>query len=243
MLRSISIMLMVTIIIYLMVIINNIDAASKTNDCDRKKADQCSLNLIPITNEEILRKLPKTIGDIDSYCGKINRYEKCMRKYAENCLKKQTKQTLSVIIYSIGRMNKKYCQKESKKKLLLNLIQCSGQTAIKYYSDLIQNVSNQMHGIRTYSDVKLRIPMVCCLYNKISAEAMEYSDKICPKYTNEVDSILRGYSGDALNLLCGEYGDDSDKCDSILTKIPDWKGKIEWKSFIMMIAMLVDSLE
>ncbi|KAH7638340.1 hypothetical protein DERF_004031 [Dermatophagoides farinae] len=224
----------------IIVAVLRIDAA--TYDCDHKKADQCSLNLMPITNSEIIRRPPKTIAQFNVYCGKIRRYERCTRKFAENCLQKESKQTLSILMYGISRVNKRYCTKEARKKALIDLIQCSGPINFRYYGDLLRNASADLHAIREYPDAKLRIPMACCLYSQYTTQTLEHVEKTCPKYRQEVDSIIRGYSGDSFNFLCGDYADESDKCDPIIEKTPKWDGAVKWKSMIIPMVQVIDSL-
>lgn len=67
--------------------------------------------------------------------------------------------------------------------------------------------------------------------------------KHCPvDLTSEIEVFLDGYAVDVLNMFCGEYTEDSDKCSKIIGKTPKWNKKIPSKNFVLPLVDVFDSL-
>jgi len=50
---------------------------------------------------------------------------------------------------------------------------------------------------------------------------VELSEKSCKQEnTAEIERIIDGYANEVLNLLCGDYTEESDKCNGIVNKTP-----------------------
>lgn len=71
---------------------------------------------------------------------------------------------------------------------------------------------------------------------------MKHVEKICPNDQDYVEQLLDGYVNDVVNLICGDYTADSDKCDSIITDTPEWKKSLTYKSFVIPLAQVVESI-
>lgn len=59
---------------------------------------------------------------------------------------------------------------------------------------------------------------------------------------NKLNILLDYYAQDTVNLLCGDYTDDSDKCQTIIGRTPEWKGPLKYKSFVVAMAEIIESL-
>lgn len=60
-----------------------------------------------------------------------------------------------------------------------------------------------------------------------------------------MESVVDNYAKDVLSLLCGDYTDDSDKCERIVAITPDWDNskKLKWNSLILSLAEVLDSIK
>ena len=70
--------------------------------------------------------------------------------------------------------------------------------------------------------------------------------KSCPTNTaahEEAENLLSGYTNDLLSVACGEYTEESDKCDGIIGKIPEWKRPLRWQNFILPLVTIFDSID
>lgn len=55
----------------------------------------------------------------------------------------------------------------------------------------------------------------------------------------EIENLVDGYARDGLNLLCGEYVEESDKCERIADKIPKWTKPLTSKSFMIPLVEIL----
>ena len=70
--------------------------------------------------------------------------------------------------------------------------------------------------------------------------------KSCP--TNkaaheEAENLLSGYTNDLLAIICGDYVEESDKCEGIIGKIPEWKRPLRWQNFILPLIELYENID
>ncbi|OTF77136.1 hypothetical protein BLA29_003745 [Euroglyphus maynei] len=66
-----------------------------------------------------------------------------------------------------------------------------------------------------------------------------------PEIISVISDALQGYAGDLTSVMCGDYTDDSDRCDTIIDSIPKWDNKkpLQWKTFAMPLVEIVDSFQ
>lgn len=80
-------------------------------------------------------------------------------------------------------------------------------------------------------------------YHKFKTDIENMFENDCPENLPEVENILNGYVGDLLNAGCGDYGDDNDRCDSVIEKTPNWTKPLEHKDFIIPLVQIIDQLQ
>ncbi|KAH7638300.1 hypothetical protein HUG17_9406 [Dermatophagoides farinae] len=166
-----------------------------------KRADRCALTLIPLTDAKFMSKPPRTPQELNEWCKRVAPQERCLKDFANKCLDKQSKQSLSVMIFS------------------WNL---------------------------TFKQQNLRIPLACCSYYKWKNIAVTKVIQMCPDNDaahEEVENLLNGYTNDLLAVVCGDYTEESDKCDKIIQKIPEWKQPLRWNNFIIPLVEIFDSID
>ena len=147
------------IIITLLVIKTNVNGAISTGKkCQR--ADKCALTLIPLTDEKFIEKPPRTSMDMREWCQRIVQMERCLKDYAQKCLNKQSRQTLSVLLFSISRTNKRYCTNKKRQKSFLNYVDCFHSQIHLIANDLL-NMTKDFHAIPLVKEKTLRLPLTC----------------------------------------------------------------------------------
>ncbi|KAH9530206.1 hypothetical protein DERF_004029 [Dermatophagoides farinae] len=62
----------------------------------------------------------------------------------------------------------------------------------------------------------------------------------CSTFVEMMETMLQGFTGDLFNYVCGDYNEDSDKCQYIIDKIKPWTKPLEWKSFILPVVQIVE---
>ncbi|OTF71886.1 hypothetical protein BLA29_007722, partial [Euroglyphus maynei] len=182
-----------------------------------KRANNCALTLIPLTDEKFLSKPPRTPAELKEWCGRVAPTERCLKDFANKCLNKQSKQSLSILMYSFSRVNKRICTNRKRRTSFLNLIEC-GREQLPLFSDVLRNLTTDFHAIPTLKEQNLRIPLICCSHYKWKNVAVNRIINLCPTNTaahEEVENLLTSYSGDLMAVVCGDYTEESDKCDNI----------------------------
>ncbi|KAH7638341.1 hypothetical protein HUG17_9447 [Dermatophagoides farinae] len=157
------------------------------------------------------------------WCRKFKQSIECVRQYSQQCLQSESRRVFSIMSYSISKMAKRYCGSVRAKKDLLEFLKCAGNDLRKYAQPLF-DLSGDLHSIPTIKPANLRIPLSCC------------------NHIETIENILQSATGDVIKLGCTEYTDDSDKCDTIIGRLPKWNKPLEWKSFIIPSVKIVDSL-
>ncbi|XP_075588672.1 uncharacterized protein LOC124496374 isoform X1 [Dermatophagoides farinae] len=210
-----------------------------------KRADRCALTLIPLTDAKFMSKPPRTPQELNEWCKRVAPQERCLKDFANKCLDKQSKQSLSVMMYSFSRTNKRLCTNKKRRQTFLNLIEC-GHKELTMFADILKNLTTDFHGILTFKQQNLRIPLGCCSYYKWKNIAATKVIQMCPDNDaahEEVENLLNGYTNDLLAVVCGDYTEESDKCDKIIQKIPEWKQPLRWNNFIIPLVEIFDSID
>src|SRR5699024_11470548 len=66
------------------------------------------------------------------------------------------------------------------------------------------------------------LPILCCNYFKLKDLLVDIfvRNGCSEKATAEFEKLIESYASDGLNLICGEFVDDSDRCSSIVVQTP-----------------------
>lgn len=144
---------------------NSTSVTTIVNCNNQTKYDYCALNMIPLTSDFIVKQRSSssiiTINDIDELCRQILLNEKCLRNYAENCMKSEARQTLSVMLYSVSRLNRKICSKQKRKQTTLTMMICLKKNPGFYQNILLKNLTETLYRISLEKRQKLKFPMIC----------------------------------------------------------------------------------
>ena len=58
----------------------------------------------------------------------------------------------------------------------------------------------------------------------------------------EFENLVDGYARDELNLICGDYTEESDKCEKIIDKTPKWTKPLPSTSFVNALVATFQSI-
>lgn len=59
----------------------------------------------------------------------------------------------------------------------------------------------------------------------------------------EFERLIDGFAIEILNLLCGEYTEDSDKCSALIKQTPKNKSRRKAKSMLLPMIDVLESLD
>lgn len=192
-------------------------------DCKlNKDADTCLMHLLLLGDPGYI--FPQTNSEMTAHCRLITNYEKCIKDYSSNCLQSFPRQVTNVLAYGVAKTNKGYCTNKKRKDSFIAIGKCANK--IKHIGDnCMKQFIDNLRGTENYPEVNTRLPMACCNFYQMKGcilSAVEKEGKeLCPESNyNEIETLIDGYSVDVLNLICGDYTEESDKCVKLLPKTP-----------------------
>lgn len=107
----------------------------------------------------------------------------------------------------------------------------------------MEQMNRDYHGIKSYENPKLRIPLSCCNYYKFKQSAITFlTGKCAESVVQEMEVLIDGYAHDVLQLLCGDYTEESDKCSKIVGKTPKYKLALNYKVFLIPLVDILESI-
>ncbi|KAH9522185.1 hypothetical protein DERF_005783 [Dermatophagoides farinae] len=207
-------------------------------ECDAKKVDKCMLEMTIIGDSRL--RFPTNQTMMNDRCRQMRHLEHCVKDYSKNCLAERASQTVSVLIYGITKTNKAFCSKK-RRPSYLRIGRCANSQP-ELFATIMNRMTKAFHAIKSHPKETIRIPLACCNYYQFKDSIMQLVEKICPNEYDDVETLLDGYANDVLNLICGDYTADSDKCDSIIMQTPEWKRPLTFKSFVIPLAQIIDSI-
>ena len=220
--RLYSVIILFTSIFICFVAISQVSAAQRTNNkrkCtteEKNEIDAVVARIMTYGRED--RKFPLSATELKKYCKEQNRLLARLEDYKEQCLKAQSKQIVSVIVYSIKASITKYCKNPNAKhsKELIISAQCANSASHEYLN-CNNNYIDLLMAVEDSKDSKLQLAQMCCGYVEVFKcirEGAARHPKVCSEEKVEINSnYIRGYFDNAINVICGEYNEQSDKCD------------------------------
>jgi len=163
------------------------------------------------------RRFPKDTKELKHYCKDQNHLVASLEDYKNQCLKERPKQIVSIVVYSIRALITSYCKNPNAKKTkdLISSAHCANSASTDYlkcndrYVDLLMAVENS-------KDSKKQLGQMCCGYVEVFKCVQEQAalHKSCTEEKVEANvNYIRGFFDNAVNVICGDYNDQSDKCD------------------------------
>lgn len=85
--------------------------------------------------------------------------------------------------------------------------------------------------------------IVSSAFYRFKGKIMSLAERKCDVKTLPfIEGLVDGYAQDVLNLLCGEYTEESDKCSKIIHQIPKHTKALNHANFVLPIAEIINSL-
>jgi len=189
------------------------------------------------------RPYPRDQSEMTKFCKTNSELAKYVKDYSEKCLPKQKKMVINLLVYSVVKTTNNMCKSRRRTQEFIRLSQC-GNSAKNGTSKCWKTLIGSLNGIKSYKDAKLKIPLVCCNYFPFKhCATKEYEDVKCnSKQIDALEGLLNSYALEVLNLLCGDYTEDSDKCDQIVHLTPKFKSKTLPQSPVSAFIDILDSL-
>ncbi|XP_054155318.1 uncharacterized protein LOC128953823 [Oppia nitens] len=130
---------------------------------------------------------------------------------------KLSKQVASILTFALKNAFKHLCKKGSKRAFeLISATPCVNQAnaeITKCYTSLVDIIQ----GIK-YAEENKRIPHLCCEYYTLFPCLYERTKRFTKCTTKKMDiasDFVRNIFENIISLLCGDYTDQSDKCQTL----------------------------
>jgi hypothetical protein len=214
------------------------------NRSDERKIDSLMAEIMTYGTR---RKYPKNQDELKTYCDEHYRLILEVEDYKNECLKALSKQTISVILYSIKSLINQYCKKNSNNKKvedLLSAASCANSATNEFNKCNIKYIDSLLAAQNTKED-RVKIAQMCCEYHKIfdCIQAQGIRVKGCTDKHLEISAdYIKSHFSNVLDLMCGDYSESSDKCDSVPKLSKRRKNQRRTKSFVMPLVKLLKDL-
>ncbi|KAH9395302.1 hypothetical protein TYRP_020867 [Tyrophagus putrescentiae] len=187
------------------------------------------IELVP--SENLKHKFPETIINLKDAC-KINKnIMNILNNLANKCMTGFRKNVMLVALYSVKRSQRSLCRK------------CVNQGR-EVFTKCIRETVNNVLKVKLVED-KMKIPFLCCQVGATRSCLMKEAKKVkgCKdEHVETLNSRFNQVSMGTMNLACGQYTEETDRCEKI--RIPKGNVTIERgnKSMVMTMFELLDTL-
>ncbi|CAG2118266.1 unnamed protein product [Medioppia subpectinata] len=223
----------------------NVIVCQKSPECEReaKKIDIIIEDMYLFGSAQ--RAFPMNNKDMKEFCKINNDYQLEIKNYSEKCLETLSKRLISLMMYSISRNSGGTCRSKRRTAEFLTNGKC-GNAAQRDNRKCWHKWLHELDGIKTITEYKLKVPLSCCTFYKMRscfARTYDQKRKECTKKSADgLEKLLDVYATETLSFLCGDYRDDSDKCDKIVPKIPKTKNNDKTNSPITILISILNSV-
>ncbi|KAH7639123.1 hypothetical protein HUG17_3156 [Dermatophagoides farinae] len=196
------------------------------------------------------RKFPANIDEVRSYCRETTEMTRYVEKVTNECFSIENGNIAKLFIFGLKRMTRQMCSKRKNRRLTLMLANAACHNRIVSNDKCLAIVTNQTKNLIPLNIGKDKINFMCCYYvEMLRCEERFYSQLPCSQQEgrNAWIDLIRSMNEDSLNFACGDYNEQTDRCDTI--NEPDFNRrnasiKIDkrFNSFMIAALELFDSL-
>lgn len=182
----------------------------------------------------------------------------------KGCYEGQTKQFMSIVVFSFRNVVKNSCGKKAERRFkdLMAMGKCSNfknstiSSCLTNYIEKLQgtlqakqdkrlplvcwwvNQSDQLFGYQ------INTTSVCCIsdYYKFLGCLNDQVRPTCPNQSESILDLIRNIFQGIVDVACGDYTENSDKCESIIATPKKPNGAPFFKSFVVPLSSVWASL-
>ncbi|XP_054155311.1 uncharacterized protein LOC128953815 [Oppia nitens] len=217
----------------------------KCNDKTRISMDK-NINKLIVVGQKNL-KFPVNEIQLRPYCNLAFKTIDQVGVYNDKCLPKFGRDSARVIMHAISAELRAVCKLgrlTKRARELLTAAPCAN-AGLKNWQKCYQILVTKFTGI-VNAPAKQRLPMGCCNFQHLIQCLTDEAENVKQCTRKTVDFVLKYLNkmiDPLLNLICGDYGQPSDKCDAMVRLTPNiTKGQTTYKSFMMPLINLAISI-
>lgn len=166
------------------------------------------------------RKYPTNKAELKTFCKGQTTYIGRLEEYKNNCLDKRSKQVVSIIIYSIKSLINTYCKHPNAKRTtdLLAAGGCANLATMEYNKCQIEYTERLINTLASTKDPKEMLGQMCCGYVGVHHCIRTKGNAVKGCEDKHVETHVqynKGFFDNAVDVICGDYNDTSDKCERV----------------------------
>ncbi|CAG2105858.1 unnamed protein product [Medioppia subpectinata] len=166
------------------------------------------------------RLLPETDLQLDAHCRETPRLIQCVKDFTDRCRHGLHRSAATVMLSTVRFNDRNYCFRPEKRHQLVAMASCGN--GIRAHSDRCMNEFLLALGRADHVPVKrYRVPHGCCAFYELKACILkggaQYSGpSVCTsKQLDQLDRYMDAMAGNTLNMICGDYDQESDRCSRL----------------------------
>lgn len=166
-----------------------------------------------------------------------------MREFGKRCLKEMARQGNSVAAFGFNKVIRKACKDRDSKRSLYENLSCFNPVADRMKKEL-DTFRLDMVRATFLQDSTTKITAACCTYFNRSTALTNTGRSVCDAQRTEyLDSFMRGFAGDVLDLICSGMTPESEKCRSLVLPPVDVTNDVPYvESFVPALLLLMSSM-
>ncbi|XP_054153423.1 uncharacterized protein LOC128952112 [Oppia nitens] len=193
-------------------------AGPQCTEVHRLKANRCAEQLFFVGRNS--RQIPETEVQLQKHCTETGPLMRCVTDFSNRCRQGLHRTMSTVMVATVKFNNKNYCMMTEKSQELMAMATCSN--VIKSETNQCLDVFLLALGRANHAHRRHRIPHGCCAYYQMKTCVLNEAAKHnipggrCTGHRVEyVERYMNSMAGNTLNLMCGDYDEDSDRCQKL----------------------------
>nr|XP_046908840.1 uncharacterized protein LOC124490399 [Dermatophagoides farinae] len=193
-------------------------------ECNEKRVNQVDHSSIALNMFGSNRRYPVKREDVKKFCDDTARHLDNLDKFTKECYTSDVQNMAKIFVYSNKRTMKMYCgnvggggggrRKTKRLQKLLSIAPCLNiyLPQDKCLSQFIMKVRNlvqyQMNSEKIYHTCCYFVDLMKCFDNQLSKLSCATEER-----REEFAKLVRSLNGDMINVSCGDYNEQTDRCD------------------------------
>ncbi|KAH7640898.1 uncharacterized protein LOC124495421 [Dermatophagoides farinae] len=193
------------------------------------------------------RPFPENGAQLKPYCNETRVMVKYIDEYLHECYERDIQKLANIVLYTLKRNIRYFCNKKPTNKKLKNLLKLAGclNTRIKDDDCIVGMMNSTSALIPSGISSKEKIKYVCCYYAELVRCGDEWMDTIpCIHNDKEIAlDFLRGLSSDIISVACSDYNEFTNRCDHLKPLELKQHQLAKRKKYGSILNIMIDTIE
>nr|XP_027204935.1 uncharacterized protein LOC113798577 [Dermatophagoides pteronyssinus] len=212
----------ILIIVLMIIMITNATLMVDKPECNEKrmmKVDQDSIALNMFGSD---RRYPVKREEVKKFCDDTGRHLDSLDKFTKQCYTSDVQNMAKIFVYSNKRTMKMYCgnsggrRKLKRLQKLLTIAPClntylhQDKCLTQFLSKIRNLIQYKMNGEKIYYTCCYFVDLMKCFDHHLSKLSCATAERL-----EEFNNLVQSLNGDMINVSCGEYTEQTDRCDHL----------------------------